>query len=261
MGINLDVKVDVSESANEIVKKGFGGPIKEAGETLSILIDCFNNLVLWPMKKYNIYKKAELKRYEEQLNKRALEIPKDKLVPPSINVIGPVMEGLKYNLREEHIKEMFMNVLLSDINSDKKEFVLPSYIEIIKQLSNNDAKFLKELNDIYKNNKSTSFYLILIKLNPKDSQGYVELDKILIVNENRVIKLNQLILDNLIRLGIINCKYDSELEKNNFLYEKGYNLIKHNYNNVSPDVGTVKYDNAVLDITEYGFNFLKICLD
>lgn len=257
MGVNLDVKVDMSETVN----KGLGGPIKEAGETFSILIGCFNNLVLGPMKKYNIYKEVELKRYEEQLNKRALEIPQDKLVHPSINVIGPVMEGLKYNLSEEHIKEMFMNILLSDINSDKKENVQPSYVEIIKQLSNNDAKFLKELNYIYRQKKSTSFYLVLIKLKPKDSQGFVELDKILVVNENKVIKLNQLVLDNLIRLGIINCRYDNELENDNFLYEKGFNLIRHNYNDKYFDVGNVTYDKAVLDITTYGLNFLKICLD
>lgn len=59
----------------------------------------------------------------------------EERVESSINIVGTTIESLKYNLDEEHIKDMFTNILISDMTKDKKEKVLPAYIEIVKQLS------------------------------------------------------------------------------------------------------------------------------
>lgn len=261
MSVNLEAKIDVSDSVNDIVKKTLSEPSKESGKALKTMIGFFNNTILYPLQKYNLYAESKLIEYSQQLEQRINKIPKEKLVNPSINIIGPTMEGLKYNLDEKHIKEMFLNILSSDINVDKKSLVLPAYIEIIKQISNDDAKFLKTLYEIYNQNNSIDFSLLFITLkSPLSSNGYVLLDKYIIPSRTRTIKPKQVVFDNLIRLGIIECIEGKSIAGSQ-LYEIGFNIVKYNYKDIPESMGKISYNEGILKITEFGLNFIKVCIE
>lgn len=258
---SIELKTDLSNSTNNIINDGILPAVKSASKTITSVIDFFNNTILYPVQMYNIYADDKLKKFALQLQEKMEKIELNKVVQPSINIIGPVMEGLKYNLDEEHIKEMFLNILSSDINSDKKELVIPAYIEIIKQISNSDAKFLKTLYDIFLKNQNQSIALLYVKLvTPFEKNSYILLDKYVIPAENRTIRTNQVVLDNLIRLGIIECIEEKAIAGTQ-LYIKGFDFIKNDYKDIPNIMGTIEPDNGILKITDFGLNFLKVCIE
>ena len=55
------------------------------------------------------------------------------------------MQAISYSMNSEELREMYSNLLAKSMNSDAKTLVHPSFVEIIKQLSPFDARFLKLL--------------------------------------------------------------------------------------------------------------------
>lgn len=201
------------------------------------------------------YQKA---KYEYELEQRINAIPEENIVNPRISVAGPVLESLKYNLNEEQIKEMYTNILISEIDRTKQNKVLPAYIEIIKQISRDDALFIKTLKDINKSSLSLCF----IKLKEKNSISYIDVDIIIVEslknNSFHTIKPQKIVLENLERLNIIKIKdgiYLPDEEKtidSAFEYYKSH-LINNNSNR------ELIYTKGILEITDFGLNFIEIC--
>lgn len=108
------------------------------------------------------------KAIEEMQMKYNKNIPVEYQVEPSSYIALKGMNELNYCLDEEYLKEMFQNLLISDMDSRKQSKILPSYIEIVKQLSQDDAKTLKFL----KENNLTEEPVIKLKYNLKNG-GYV----------------------------------------------------------------------------------------
>ena len=112
--LNLDICSSLNNSINNVLDK----PSKEIGTSIGTILEFFNNTFLYPLKKYNIYAERKIAQFKEELTEKMLKIPKEDLVEPSMNIFGPTLEALKYNLDEKYIKEMFTNILLADINKN-----------------------------------------------------------------------------------------------------------------------------------------------
>ena len=149
----IEIKADLTKVTENAYNDTLKEPLKSSSKITSTVLNFFYNTVLYPMQKYNLYAEDKLKKYAEDLQNRAKKIPEKNLVNPRVNILGPTVEGLKYNLDEEYIKEMFTNILLSDMDNRKQSKVLPSYIEIIKQLSKEDAEHIM-LVDLARNDLS-----------------------------------------------------------------------------------------------------------
>ncbi len=262
MAIDLEVKTDLTDSTNEIIKNTLGKPAEETGKTFSTLLGFFNNTVLYPLRKYNLYAEDKLKKYSEELENRLKQIPSEELVEPSINILGPIMDGLKYNLDEMHIKEMFINIMTADMNRKTKSRVLPSYAECIKQISSDDALFLRQF--VEANNSiicSIQIILDAYENNRSKKLGHTALDSYYTYtyfekNISREAKVNEIITDNLIRLNIINIDYDSYYPHLDNEYEKLFNSVKRNYQDLP-----VRYEKGSIALTEYGRNLIEICFN
>lgn len=260
--IKVEVKVDLTEVTNSTYKDGVSGPVKEIGKFSTNLLGFINNTLMLPIQLYNILAEREIKKIKETIENGISKIPEDKLISPKINVIGPAVEALKYNLDEKELKDMFTNLLIKSCNIDYSDKVLPAYVEIIKQLSKLDVLFLS---NIYKDKKFDYKYI----LNPYAS--YIEngnkvkkeynlyfLD-IIDLTESSISNI-MLSVDNLIRLNLINITFiDSISDKS------GYNLIFNKYlylieNDIKQDNITIKYDEGILKLTDLGSNMLDICI-
>ena len=138
-GITADLTKVAENAYDDTLKK----PLQNTSGIVSTVIDFFHNTVLYPMQQYNLYAKNKLEKYAEDLKKKVEDIPSENLVSPRVNILGSTIDGLKYNLDEEYIKEMFTNILTSEMDNRKQSKVLPSYIEIVKQLSKADTEMLQ----------------------------------------------------------------------------------------------------------------------
>ena len=89
----------------------------------------------------------KLEKAMKKMKEKYDKIPDENKIEPSSYIALKGIQELNYCLDEEHLKEMFSNLLVSDMDSRNKNKVLPSFIEIIKQLNKADAEFLTLLNE------------------------------------------------------------------------------------------------------------------
>lgn len=204
----------------------------------------------------------KLKKALEEMKRKYEEIPKENRTEPTSYIALKGINELNYSLDESHLKEMFQNLLISDMDSRKQNKVLPAYIEIIKQLSKDNAAFLKLLYNYDSNIPS-----ILLKVQTKDIEGYNDLDSYIIYNyhkdENKntrfsTLKLNKLVIDTLLMHRLIENTYDSYYPNTEEQYSTLFQSVSHNYK--LEDNMLLTYDRGFVRLTELGKNFIDICL-
>lgn len=256
MDTRINIDMDITESANALLKSS----AKSVGGVSSTVIDFFHNTLLYPMQKYNIKVKTNLERYEKQLKKGLENIPKEYIAEPNMNIWGQAMESLRWNFDDgqKYIRDMFANLLLKDLDSRVKNKVLPAYIDIVKQLSEQDAVFLR---DLCKQNRSNSISTIEFRW-VKANGEYLKIPNerlILLTDLGKIMTPPPEVLDNLERLKIINIHSNEYLTKDRVKCE---NIFEGRKNRFPIPKGFEKtiFNQGKLDITEFGQGFIKICL-
>lgn len=198
---------------------------------------------------------GEIKYYQtlylHELDERTKAIPEENKKNPRISIVEPIINSLEYNIGEEQIREMFTNLLLSEMDSRKNQNITPAYIYIIQQLSMDDAKFLAQLKN-YLSNKSKTIFTAISPLNLLDNNLNIHI----VLNKNskyKVIKINKYTIDNLKRLQFIEVTYTKDISNN----DESISIIeKEDYNF---DTSKSVYNKNIYMITDFGKNFINIC--
>ena len=263
----IKITADITDSANSLLKE----PAKSTGSVVATFVDFFHNTVLLEAQKYNLKAVAILEKYKEDLNKQIASTPEEQSTEPSINIWGQTMDSLKWNMddQQEHIREMFTKILLADINKAHKSKVQPSFIEIVKQLSQQDAEFLQSLNraknvkmfstmeirwknekEVFQKVPGSPFIVMLHKTNRIEPEDKIELEDMKVIN-------------NLERLGIIKVKYEFNKPADKALCDVMFFLINDRFPVPTPtreDYNKTTYYQGMIEITDFGKDFMDICL-
>ncbi|MEK3776873.1 DUF4393 domain-containing protein [Paenibacillus sp. FSL K6-4396] len=256
---------EVANSASDIVKNLpedvkndlVRGPAQEIGSGISNLV----YVVFSPLLMSRVRIEHKVKKMKEELTKSINSIPSEKLVEPSLNIVGPALEGSKYYIENDSIRGLFVRLIASAANLDKRDEVHPSYVEIIKQLSPFDAKCLEFLVQ-----ETTSISCGTIIVNSTGGSGYQEVKYFFPfpgINKGNMEKYMSSV-DNLIRLGILVCI------ENKFTDEKRYETLNTIVGKIAEDIEQdVKEKNpaatAVLvgkawSFTQLGEHFINSCV-
>lgn len=86
-----------------------------------------------------------IRETEKLLEEKLKHIPEDKIVEPEPYVAVPAIQQLSYSFDSEELRELYANLLASSMNVDKKDAVHPAFVDIIRQLTPDEAKLLKYL--------------------------------------------------------------------------------------------------------------------
>ena len=210
--------------------------------------------------KADVYIQERPYKLEKSLNKMKKKYniipPEYRTEPTSFIALKGVTE-LGYCLEEEHLKEMFENLLVSDMDNRKQSKVLPSYIEVVKQLSKDDAQMLK----FFKANNIINEPIMKIKyIYNNKGYNYSSNNLFLIIGSSYKI-LDSIVMDNLLRLKLVNIP-TGEHRNNLQLYEQVFEQIKQRdeFSSLPPLVEKLDYKKGVIQITDFGKNFIDICL-
>jgi hypothetical protein len=132
----------VAEEAFTPAAKEFGKEVAPLGKATGALTNRVGQLLLKPFNGliYGLEKAAEY--IERAVAERLRDVPQDKIVGPQARIAVPAMQALTYSLDEEHIREMFANLLAADMNADTKWNVHPAFVELIKEMTSTEAKVL-----------------------------------------------------------------------------------------------------------------------
>lgn len=174
-----DIHVDVS-IGSKLVDNAIGNlidkPTKSMGETFNdiwflTLGGPIGNLAAKRKLKYAM----ELEKYKEDIEKEIELIPAGKRTEGDIYFIGMVLESSKYCAEKETLRKMFAKLIASSMNLDKKEYVHPIMVNIIRQLAPLDAFLFNEIAGI-KSDASieTSAYNLTISFSALEQLGLIE---------------------------------------------------------------------------------------
>jgi Abortive infection alpha len=78
------------------------------------------------------------------------KIPPECRIEPRLIVAGPVIDAMKYCGSEPHIRELFENLLVTSMDSRVASNSHPAFVEMVKQISPDEAKMIKYMARGYK---------------------------------------------------------------------------------------------------------------
>ena len=118
---------------------------KEIGITLANIFYVIFSPINYPVEKLKIRHAENLKKYQLDIQYELMKIPEEKLIEPQLNIVGPALEASKFYIEKEDIRKMFAKLITSSMNVDTTAKAHPAFIEIIKQITPDEAKVLNIL--------------------------------------------------------------------------------------------------------------------
>ncbi|MCA1319794.1 DUF4393 domain-containing protein [Bacillus tianshenii] len=223
---------------------------------------------LWYLAFGKINHLAELKRakyevatteYKNLVSQKIIEIEEQNLQEPPMSVVGPALEASRFYIEEHELREMFANVIAASMDKSKSKMVHHSFVEIIKQLSPDDAnniQFFKErdnhpiaqfkMNFLQKNNS----YLVL-----KTNVFIGTYPDIITGNENAAS------ITNLERLGLVSISYEeSYKDKSNYSIFKESSFYHGQAAILNPEISRIELGQGIIRLSPLGKTFIEVCL-
>lgn len=270
----IEAVIEALKNNPELLK-----PIAQNLSKTSDTVTGFINTLLTPVELFNFvvkeHKEKFMSSYHDNLNK----IPEEQRIEPKIEIIGPIIDNLKYKITEETLRETYAKLLASASNSSYSNEPLLSYNFVLNQLSPKEIQVLKYL---YNKREVPVAHIIAKKTNfdpkhialenlkdicPKDFQHIFLIDNII---DNPFNELKDeflvVILSNFIRLGLIQTSYtEIAMETSIYEYVKNSSIFKQLKNSIEKD-SEFEYPNldfrkGILRITSFGISFCEIIFE
>ncbi len=262
----MDIKDDVStvteiaKTANEVLPQATA----QTDGLIAFIIEWFRNVPLYPFKVANEKYKHKFELLKAELKEKENKIPSECLHDPSLAIVGPAFEALKYTIDEDKLREMYVNLLASSIDSRKDSIVHPSYVDIIRQMNSFDANLFKFLASNHKNIPAINPNVGLKGTNKvfvdAMPEWYIEW------NDDIDVFQTSASLVRLSKFGLIELLYDRTISDTNVYDELQsspvLNKILENYKKSNP-----KYELelmvtcSALYVNDYGKQFAAVCID
>lgn len=144
--INDELKKEIYKDAVQPASKSFGEAVKPAGEVLgkavvsvvktadALLISPFH-LTVWGVE-------ALKEHFIPKVDEKLKTIPEEKRTAPDPLIAGPVLQAVRFASRHKELQDLFANLLVTAIDSDTLQNAHPAFVDIINQLSPDEAKIL-----------------------------------------------------------------------------------------------------------------------
>lgn len=250
---------------SEIITKELAGPIyqdllqpsaKEIGQTTAHVI----KLLLRPIN--GICKMSD--NVITKLFSLLKNIPPEDLSTPPLNIVGPIFEAVKYSAEEPLLFDLYAQVLASSMNKNTKNGILPAFVEIIKQLTSDEARLIK----LFVQDKE--FPLLTVRWQYKNPTPELNGGEDIVVNFSHLGKeaflecpeMTSIYLDNLSRLKLIEIPsgyFYSSPKIYNFLENDPIILKEKEQIEQNPNLHCVLIKKGVF-LTEFGKHFIKKCV-
>ncbi len=257
--------VDIAkETVKEIAKDVYndaGKPIaKPTGELIGLVPRAIK-AALSPVEKWVLQKEYNIEETKRLLEQKLENISPDLIESPDPHIAVPALQYISYCMDNEDLRDMYANLLANSMNKVVKRGVHPGFVEIIKQLSPDEARLLKQF-------KIESVVpTITVRLNNEEGYGVSIVKNFTDIGEKanceQKIDLNNY-FDNLIRLGLL-----EKAETFSSLKPGEYDALKHHPYIVSKiskmdlsktEYKTIDYIDSYIAITDFGKAFCEICI-
>lgn len=236
----------------------------ESGKLLSLIPKTIN-AALAPLRKWIAEKEYNIAETEALLAKKLERVSAENIVTPEAYVAVPAIQAISYSMDSKVLKNLYANLLAKSMNSSTKNWVHPSFVEIIKQLSPNDVHVLEK---IYSDD---SFQIINVFVSKYDAEsphlfksptqryGYEGLTSITSISPQMV----KISIDNLSRLRLIEDRFDLNLSVNSKIkaspfYSETVSAIKQY---MTDQTWKFEENGHLVVLSTFGSYFHEICME
>lgn len=244
------------ETIPEIYDDALKPTTKESGKVLS-LIPRTINAALVPLRQWIANKEYNLAETEKLLTKKLEHVSEEKIVTPEPYVAVPAIQAISYSMNSKELRNLYANLLAKSMNSDTKDLVHPSFIEIIRQMSPIDAQIFSNI--INKPIRP----LISIEITSSDGGKRIFVENCSWITNISLSKCRAS-FNNLSRLGLIEIPFDGS-----YTCKKNYDIVKSNplfvdiesecKNNLT-EGESVFYNEKYIKLNELSNLFNEICI-
>lgn len=257
----LTVTAQVAKDLMELAKNDQNtiAASKNFGESAVIISKTIKNCLL-PLAAVN-FGIDKARRYFEERFKKDLEekiqsIPAENIIEPKSSIAGPALQNLAFSHEEADLRDMYLNLISSAMNSEKSDDTHPAFVEIIKQLTGEEAKLLTLF---LKDDLPKAIGRVIYKEEKTGSQidGYKHILPITADSQDYYNKHLPSFVDNWIRLGIVEVKYDFWLKEERYEPLNTRNEYLEDNANLG-DTFTKALGKGIIRRTTFGAQFANI---
>lgn len=192
-----------------------------------------------------------IKETELLLAEKLKHIAEERIVEPEPYVAVPALQQLSYSFDSEELRELYANLLASSMNADTKFDVHPAFVDIIKQLTPDEAKLLRYFS------KQEVIPAVSVHLKSSSGSGYTVLERIRVAIPNDVLFFPQNVgvyVENLIRLKLLDIPAGTR-----YTAESLYTPLEDTADYIGSGKDRIEFNRMVIDFTSFGKQFIKIC--
>jgi hypothetical protein len=238
--------VPIYEDAIQPAAKELGKALTAVAKTINIALAPIK-LMVWGYDQIEVF-------LTNRLTEKLKDIPEENIITPPTYLAGPAIEALRYSGHNEELRELYANLLATSMDRSSSNKAHPGYVEIIKNLTPNEARLLK----IFVKEK----VFPLINIISKEEVG----DILLVANYtllNEYLHLDSELtictyITNLCRLGIFEVPYGTHLaDEDRYKTLENSELVNYATKLVEGKGKSIKLDRGLIRLTSYGEDFIK----
>lgn len=266
--MNIDTVKELAEVP--VLEKAYNDLVhpsaKSVGKMLSLLP---RTVAIWlsSWDRWVVNREESIARTIDAMGSRVDEIPEDHLTEPPAHIAVPAIQQLSYCYDSEDLREMYANLLLSSMDDRVAEYVHPSFVQILKEISPDEAKLLGSMAGL---GTDGPISIPLIDLRIVRSNEIVPSEwKTIVSGYNECCltvcehpEQSLVYLGNLDRLGILKrFDYYSEADKPAFEAYESSEAIRDVMAKIELEDGKrFDFRRWSYRVTDFGRNFIKICV-
>jgi len=257
-----EITKKVAEEASGVLKEVYKDALSPSVQSVGVMLSYpprSLRLAFSRWEKWIVNGEESIKLTGELLREKVSKIPEQKLCEPELYVAIPAIQQLSYCQDNESLRDMYANLLASSMNIDTKWKVHPAFVDIIKQLTPDEAKLLKKLPA----NIMILHPLIDVKMRKTPEGGshtlisnFTTFGMDVIENKGNIGSY----IENLERLKIIEIPALSSIS-NKEVYEdlKNSQMIKNNIHSSILEHFTIDYNYKLFNVTNFGVKLIETC--
>lgn len=248
---------DTLKTAPTLYEDALQPTIQEVGKFVARIPRAIN-AAFSGLDKWILNKEYAIDETKKLLAQKLADVDPEKIVEPEPYVAVPAIQAISYSMNSEELRNLYANLLAKAMNSDTKDMVHPSFVEMIKQMSPTDALIFSHIIT------APIRPLITIKIaSPNDGGERIFVENCSWIDTISLAKCRTS-FDNLSRLGLIQVPFiESYTSKEN------YDIVKENPLFIHVDTECknnllkgefITYQENYIKINELSKLFYEICV-
>ena len=259
-----EIQKELIEQSSGVLKEAYKDIVRPSAEPVGVMLSLLPRTIRLGLQKWErwiINGEESLRLTESALREKVKIIPEENLCVPEPYVAIPAIQQISYCYDSEDLRNLYANLLASSMNVDTKNSVHPGYVDIIKQLTPDEAKILNGLPPI----ASVYHPIVDIIRNLGEGRGDIEIVRNYTTVGNEICDNPENIgqyFDNLSRLKLVSIPEDRHLMDDRSYDEiRNAKSVKSILEQPTPEGTSYSLRKKYFYVTDFGVGFMKCCLD